>query len=267
MTSTALDHELPTVLKLLAHEVRWLLLRELVHSDQRVHELVERVNRPMNLVSYHLKQLRAHELVTERRSSADGRDVYYHLDLPRLTQLYQESGSQLHPSLANPAAIQQDVALATTNPPLRVLFLCTHNSARSQMAEGLMRALGGSAVEVFSAGNEPAVVHPSAIRAMADMGIDIRQQQSKHLDEFQGQAFDLIITVCDRVRENCPIFPGDPTQIHWSIPDPLATDQDDDSLAFATIAREIRTRITYLLLTLQNSAKKQQHASARGQTS
>ena len=82
MITTSIDQEPPAVLKLLAHEVRWLLLRELVRSDQRVQELVEQVNRPMNLVSYHLKQLRDHALVTERRSSADGRDVYYRVDLP-----------------------------------------------------------------------------------------------------------------------------------------------------------------------------------------
>lgn len=263
MTTTAAQ-ELPTVLKLLAHEVRWLLLRELAHSDQRVQELVERVNRPMNLVSYHLKQLRNHDLVTERRSSADGRDVYYRVDLPRLTHLYQQSGSQLHPALTNPLSNQPDVALTPTNPPLRILFLCTHNSARSQMAEGLLRALGGSSVEVLSAGNEPATVHPHAIRAMAEVSIDIRQQRSKHLDELRGQSFDLIITVCDRVRENCPVFPGDPEQIHWSIPDPLATDQEDDYHVFATIAQEIRTRVTYLLLTLQNSEEKRQRASTRG---
>lgn len=263
---TATDQELPTVLKLLAHEVRWLLLRELVHSDQRVQELVERVNRPMNLVSYHLKQLRSHQVVTERRSSADGRDVYYSVDLPRLTQLYQESGSQLHPALANPLVSQPDFALAATTPPLRILFLCTHNSARSQMAEGLLRTLGGSGVEVFSAGNQPAVVHPYAIQAMAEIGIDISRQRSKHLDEFRGQSFDLIITVCDRVRENCPLFPGDPEQIHWSIPDPLAAGQGDEYRSFANIAQEIRTRITYLLLTLQNSEKKQL-ARARGQRS
>lgn len=264
MTMTAIDQEPPTILKLLAHEVRWLLLQELIHSDLRVQELVERVKRPMNLVSYHLKQLRNHDLVTERRSSADGRDIYYRVDLPRLTHLYQESGSQLHPALANPVASQPDFARASTNPPLRILFLCTHNSARSQMAEGLLRVLGGSGVAVFSAGSEPAIVHPNAIRAMAEVGIDIRQQRSKHLDELRGQAFDLIITVCDRVRENCPVFPGDPDQIHWSIPDPLATDQTDDYRSFATIAQEIRTRVTYLLLTLQNSEKKWQRANTGG---
>jgi ArsR family transcriptional regulator, arsenate/arsenite/antimonite-responsive transcriptional repressor / arsenate reductase (thioredoxin) len=213
----------------------------------------------MNLVSYHLKQLRNHRVVTERRSSADGRDVYYSVDLPRLNELYQEGGSQLHPAIGNaignPITSQPAIAIATTSIPLRVLFLCTHNRARSQMAEGLLRAVGGSAVEVFSAGSEPSVVHPYAIRALADVGIDIRPQRSKHLDEFNGQSFDLIITVCDRVREQCPVFPGDPARIHWSIGDPIRVDQPDDYTLFAAVAREIRTRITYLLLAHQQRMK------------
>jgi len=247
---TALAHNKPPdFLKLLAHDLRWQLLGELVQSDYRVHELVERVNRPMNLVSYHLKQLRTHSLVTERRSSADGRDVYYSLDLAYLTALYHESGSQLHPALGKPAIAQQDKSAA---PPQRVLFLCTHNSARSQIAEGLLRHLGGAAVTVFSAGTQPATVHPQAIRAMADLGIDISEQRSKHMDEFHGQSFDLIITVCDRVREECPLFPDDPAQVHWSIPDPLAADSDDNDALFAQVAQELRTRIIYLLLAMQN---------------
>lgn len=261
MATTSSYHEPPTILKLLAHEVRWLLLRELVQSDCRVQELVERVNRPMNLISYHLKQLRTHHLVTERRSSADGRDVYYSADLPRLNELYQEGGSQLHPALGNVVDSQLAASVSTTGTPLRVLFLCTHNSARSQMAEGLLRALGGNAVDVYSAGNQPSVVHPYAIRAMAEVGIDISQQRSKHLDELRGQSFDLIITVCDRVREYCPIFPGDPECIHWSIRDPITTAQADDYPLFVAAAREIRTRITYLLLTLHNGERNAQRPS------
>lgn len=240
----------PDFLKLLAHDLRWQLLRLLVQSDCRVQELVEQVNRPMNLVSYHLKQLRAAHLVTERRSSADGRDVYYTLDLARLNVLYHESGAQLHPVLGYAPAPQPALAPASATPPTRVLFLCTHNSARSQMAEGLLRHLGGARVAVFSAGNQPATVHPYAIRALAELGIDISKQCSKHMDEFHGQSFDLVITVCDRVRENCPIFPGDPEQIHWSIPDPLAKAGDDDYPQFTAIAQDLRTRISYLLLTL-----------------
>ena len=250
----------PDFLKLLAHDLRWQLLRLLVHSDCRVQELVEQVNRPMNLVSYHLKQLRAAQLVTERRSSADGRDVYYTLDLARLNALYHESGAQLHPVLGYAPAPQPALAPASATPPTRVLFLCTHNSARSQMAEGLLRHLGGAAVAAFSAGNEPSSVHPYAIRALVELGIDMHDQRSKHLDEFRGQTFDLVITVCDRVRENCPIFPGDPEQIHWSIPDPLAKDGEDNYAQFTAIAQDLRTRITYLLLTLHNKAETQPRA-------
>ncbi len=250
-------------LKLLAHDLRWQMLGELVQSDYRVQELAKRVNRPMNLISYHLKQLRNHGLITERRSSADGRDVYYSVDLPRLNTLYHESGSQLHPALGSPITPPQELPVANMQPRLRVLFLCTHNSARSQMAEGLLRHLGGPGVEVFSAGNQPSVVHPHAIRAMAEIGIDIRMQRSKHLDELRGQSFDMIITVCDRVREQCPIFPGDPECIHWSITDPITSAGTDDYPQFVTIAQELRTRITYLLLTLN---KKNSHSARPGQS-
>ncbi len=242
----------PDFLKLLAHDLRWQLLRELVHSDYRVQELVERVNRPMNLVSYHLKQLRNHSLVTERRSSADGRDVYYSLDLGYLTTLYHESGSQLHPALGKRNTEEQDIATNKSQPSLRVLFLCTHNSARSQMAEGLLRQLGGAAVEVFSAGNQPGTVHPQAIRAMAELGIDISDQRSKHMEEFYGQSFDLVVTVCDRVREECPVFPHDPERVHWSIPDPLDPAAGDSYALFAKVAQELRSRVTYLLLTMRH---------------
>jgi len=262
----------PDFLKLLAHDLRWQLLAALAHSDYRVQELVERVNRPVNLVSYHLKQLRNHQLVTERRSSADGRDVYYSLDLNHLATLYHESGSQLHPALGKPVPNQQAGPASLSQSPLRVLFLCTHNSARSQMAEGLLRHLGGAGVEVFSAGNQPATVHPHAIRAMAELGIDISRQRAKHMDEFSGQSFDLVITVCDRVRENCPAFPNDPERVHWSIPDPLAADANTDGTLpdqapvdayplFATVAQELRTRVTYLLLALPNRGEKSPHSS------
>ncbi len=102
----------------------------------------------------------------------------------------------------------------------RVLFLCTHNSARSQMAEGLLRKSGGDQFEVFSAGTEATRVHPLAIEAMRELGVDISKQRSKTLDEYVGQDFDYVVTVCDRANESCPIFPGDPERIHWSFEDP-----------------------------------------------
>ncbi len=107
----------------------------------------------------------------------------------------------------------------------RVLFLCTHNSARSQMAEGFLRARGGYHFEAFSAGTESRGIHPLAVQAMAEVGIDISEatgHRSKRLDEFNGQTFDLVVTVCDDAAEACPFFPGARRQEHWSFPDPSA---------------------------------------------
>src|SRR5918911_1164966 len=102
----------------------------------------------------------------------------------------------------------------------RVLILCTGNSARSQMAEGLLRRAGGDGFEVFSAGTEPSGVNPLAVEAMREVGIDISTQRSKSVDEFLGQEFDYVITVCDKANRNCPVFPGRTKRIHWSFDDP-----------------------------------------------
>ena len=102
----------------------------------------------------------------------------------------------------------------------RILFLCTHNSARSQMAEGWLRHLAGDRYEVHSAGTEATHVRPLAIRAMAEVDIDVAGQASKTLDRYLGQAWDYVISVCDDANESCPIFPGATTRLHWSLPDP-----------------------------------------------
>lgn len=105
---------------------------------------------------------------------------------------------------------------------IRVLFLCTHNQARSQMAEAILRALGGDKYEVFSAGTQPASgIHPMAVHALEKLNIGVGDQKPKHLNEFIGQEFDYIITVCDRARGACPDFPGDPEKLHWDFPDPV----------------------------------------------
>lgn len=239
----------PEFLKLLANDVRWQILAVLAGSDLRVQELAAATNKPINLVSYHLKLLRSQGIVHERRSSADGRDVYYTLDLLRLDELYQRSGAQLHPALGSSREQEQPGA----RQPLRVLFLCTQNRARSQMAEGILRHLGGESVAVQSAGIRPGVVHPLAIQALQEMGIDIAAGRSKHLDEVSSRGFDRVITVCDQVREQCPAFPGNPACIHWSIEDPIAAadrveDEDIRRAVFAGTARELATRIHFLLL-------------------
>jgi arsenate reductase len=106
----------------------------------------------------------------------------------------------------------------------RVLILCTGNSARSQMAEGLLRSFGGDRFEVFSAGTKPSTVRPEAIAVMSELGIDLSGHHSKHVREFDGQHFDYVITVCDNANESCPVFPADTERIHWSFPDPAAVE-------------------------------------------
>jgi arsenate reductase len=132
-----------------------------------------------------------------------------------------------------------------TADPIRVLFLCTHNSARSQMAEALLARIGGERFEVLSAGTQATRVHPLAIRAMAEVGIDISNARSKHLDEYLRQDFDYVITVCDAANEGCPVFPGSPQRIHWSFPDPSAAEgpEEERYRAFERVRNEITMRL------------------------
>jgi arsenate reductase len=132
----------------------------------------------------------------------------------------------------------------------RVLFLCTHNSARSQMAEGLLRQLGGDRFEPFSAGTEATHVRPLAIRAMAELGIDISHQESKTLDRYLAQAFDAVITVCDQANEACPVFFGARERRHWSFPDPskAAGSEDQQLEIYRQVRDAIRKRIEAELL-------------------
>ena len=132
----------------------------------------------------------------------------------------------------------------------RVLFICTHNSARSQMAEGLLRHLGSNRFEVFSAGTQATFVRPLAIKAMAELGIDISKQQSKTLDRYLDEPFDDVITVCDTAAETCPIFPGAAHRRHWSFIDPSkATGSENEQLAvYRRVRDEIHSRIEQELL-------------------
>ena len=127
----------------------------------------------------------------------------------------------------------------------RVLILCTGNSARSQMAEGLLRDLAGDRFAVFSAGSKPSKVNPLAITAMDERGIDIRSHHSKHLNEFLQQPFDYVITVCDNAAEACPIFPGKAERIHWSFPDPAAVEGEEATKldSFRTVRDAIEAQL------------------------
>jgi len=237
------DLTAPAFLQLVGHPLRWGLLGELGRSDRTVHELTGLVGERQNLVSYHLGKLRAGGLVSARRSAADGRDTYYTADLTRLRDLVAGSGAALHPGL-----VLVPPSEPARRPPtnIRLLFLCTGNSARSQMAEAIVRTRSGGAIGASSAGSRPKVLHPEAVRAMREQGIDISGQRPKHLDELVGERFDRVITLCDRVREVCPEFPGRPEAVHWSIADP-AQDEEAGYPAFQHTAAELETRIGFLL--------------------
>jgi protein-tyrosine-phosphatase/DNA-binding transcriptional ArsR family regulator len=234
----------PRFLRLAGHPLRWRLLSELARSDRRVGELCELADLRQSLVSYHLRQLRDGGLVSARRSLADGRDTYYVLELARCGELLVSAGASLHPGLAS-AAGSHPGRLARA----RVLFLCTGNSARSQMAEALAEQLSAGAVRAASAGSHPKPLHPNAVRVMRERGIDLAGRRSKHLGEFTGRRFDYVISLCDRVREVCPEFPGTPQAIHWSIRDPAREPGTDEQTlpAFERTAAELATRIGFLL--------------------
>jgi protein-tyrosine-phosphatase len=238
--------------------LRWRLLSELARSDRRVGELCELAGRRQSLVSYHLRQLRDGGLVSMRRSTADGRDSYYVLDLARCGELFSRAGVALHPGLSPSPRPRAERERGCA--PARVLFLCTGNSARSQIAEALSEQLSGGAVSAASAGSHPKPLHPNAVRVMRERGIDLAGRRSKHLSEFAGQRFDYVISLCDRVREVCPEFPGGPELIHWSIPDPAREPRGDEETlpAFERIAAELCTRIGFLVGAIEQTTSNQE---------
>ncbi len=250
--------------KLVADEVRWRLLEELARSDRKVQELVAISSRPQNLVSYHLGRLRRAGLVTVHRSAADARDLYYQLDLDQFTDLYTRSGAAVQPAFS---LVLPLIAQLETLPSLwtearsndyRVLFVCTANSARSQMAEafarelsgGPLRALSHGPVEAESAGTDPWPVHPMATRVMRDLGIGMPDPRSKSLEEVRDHRFDQVITLCDVAREACPPIVGVEDPPHWSLPDPAAAAGSEEEIygAFRVSALTIAARVRQLLM-------------------
>jgi protein-tyrosine-phosphatase/DNA-binding transcriptional ArsR family regulator len=246
----------PRFLRLAGHPVRWRLLSELARSDRRVGELCELAGQRQSLVSYHLRQLRDGGLVSARRSLADGRDTYYVLELVRCGELLVTAGASLHPGLASTMGSRGGRGSARA----RVLFLCTGNSARSQMAEALAEQLSEGAVRAASAGSHPKPLNPNAVRVMRERGIDLAGRRSKHLSEFTGRRFDYVISLCDRVREVCPEFRGAPRAMHWSVRDPAREPGTDDETlpAFEGTAAELETRIGFLLEAIEHTTGTQE---------
>lgn len=246
-------------LTLIADPHRWQLLGALAVSDRRVGELTELTRTSQSLVSYHLAQLRAAGLISSRRSSADGRDTYYRAELARCGELFGRASASLHPALRLlPAPVDPTWRPRGRTP--RVLFLCTGNSARSQMAEALLESRSGGTVTARSAGSHPKVLHPDAVRAMSERGIDIAGRPTKHLSRFARSRFDRVITLCDKVKEICPEFPGQPAVAHWSMADPAAGSDDDATYpAFVRTADEIDERVGLLMAQLSDTNTLEEH--------
>lgn len=233
----------PSFVRLAGHPVRWRLMGELAFSDRRVRELVSLLDQPQNLLSYHLRKLRTAGLVGARRSTFDARDSWYHLDLAGCADALAAAGLALHPGLR-----LAQLPAAAPGPGSRVLFLCTGNSARSPVAEALLRQRAGH-VEVASAGSRPKPLHPSTVRVLRERGIELAGRTPQRLTDLEHERFDYVITLCDRVREVCPEFPGSAVRLHWSIPDPAAAGGTgtDTYPAFQQMAAELETRIGFLL--------------------
>lgn len=238
-------------LQLVGHPLRWRLLGELARSDRVVHELTALVREPQNLVSYHLAKLRDGGLVSTRQSSADRRDAYYTVDLAHVAAGLSGAGGALHPALRLTPPSPDNLRMGA----MKILFLCTGNSARSQMAEVLVKAKSGGAIEAVSAGSQPKPLHPNAVRVMRDeYDLDLSGHVSKHLGVFADEHFDWVISLCDRVREVCPEFPDRPEVIHWSIPNPATGESDRVTYPlFRQTAAELATRIEFLLARLSDS--------------
>jgi protein-tyrosine-phosphatase len=236
----------PLFLRLAAHPLRWRLLTELAASDRRVGELVELLDQPQNLVSYHLRLLRDGELVTARRSSLDGRDTYYHLDLDRCAAALAHTGEALHPALSVPHGLVTE-PIATD----AVLFVCSGNSARSPIAEALLRHRTGGRVVVASAGTLPKEqVHPHAVRVLRErFAIDISDRSPRAIAEVAGTTrFDRVVSLCDKARAQLPTDLGG-RRGHWSLPDPAANEAGYSE--FESVAEEIDVRVRHLVPTLQ----------------
>lgn len=250
----------PPILGLLSDPVRWQLVVELGRSDRRVGELVRLVGRPQNLVSYHLGELRRAGVVRARRSSADGRDIYYRADLTLCRDLLGDAGRSLHPGLGLAPAPPD--AAARRRPRPRLLFLCTGNSARSQIAEALVEHRSANRVDARSAGSHPKPLHPNAVRALAERGIDISGRTPKSLTRFARHRFDRVITLCDKVREICPEFPGAPVAAHWSMADPAAGVGESGAATYSVFQQavdDIEGRVALLLADLMNPTLERTH--------
>ena len=221
----------------------------------RVDELIDE---PQSLVSYHLRLLREGGLVTARRSSADGRDSYYAIDLAPAARRCSTPAPRCIPRCVLARAGLSACPERRRRP--RVLFLCTGNSARSQIAEALLDRMSAGTIEAVSAGSHPKPLHPNAIRVLRTYGIDISGHRTKHLDEFRHQRFDTVITLCDRVREVCPSSRRDRTASTGAFPTLRSGSRPPCLVPRVRAHRsELEARINFRLYLLTNILTEETH--------
>ena len=249
----------PSVLSMVADPRRWRLLAELASTDRRVGELCELTGDPQNLVSYHLRCLRDAGLVTARRSSFDGRDAYYRVELDRCRRALCEAGAALDPALQLARAHSP-----SSSEPARRHRYCLRVPVTAHDPKWPKRSSNTRRQAYFESaarGGLPKPVHPNAVLVLARRGIDISNRSSKHFSRVARLRFDHVITLCDKVREVCPEFPGHPSTAHWSIPDPSIGNGDQDTLpAFEAVAVDLDERIRHLITRLAIHLKEENHA-------
>jgi arsenate reductase len=182
-----------------------------------------------------------------------------HLRRSELDRLEGEL-ADLESTVAAAARGEREPSVATE--PIRVLFVCTGNSARSQIGEAMLRDLGGADFATFSAGTEPKGVNPFAIRVLAEVGIDWSSATSKSVSEYLGTPFDYVITVCDRARQSCPIFPGEHNTLHWGLEDPAEVEGTDEQKLEAF--RRTRTEVAMRVRPFIELARRARRESAPG---
>ncbi|MBC8163808.1 MAG: protein tyrosine phosphatase [Roseiflexaceae bacterium] len=233
---------------LLANGLRWNILKTLAQSDMPLGALSDALGFPPDVLRAALVPLREAGLILERQSDTGADEIFLRTDLQRLRDLYMTAGADMHPAVVD-ATI--DLEPPSEQRP-RILFLCTRNSARSQIAEALLRTLSKGTIDVMSAGAQPGDVHPMTKQVLAPY-TDVEQLRAKPVSTFTGQAFDYVITVCDKAREVCPTFPGATQMLHWSTPDPVAVEGTiaTKQRAFNATITELTNRIRYLLIFIE----------------
>jgi protein-tyrosine-phosphatase len=197
--------------------------------------------------------------VSSRRSSFDGRAAYYRVHLEQCEAFLSVTGAALHPGLASSGRSNPVRSPDVGQRRVKVLFVCTGNGTRSQVAEALLRERAGDTIEAVSAGSHPKPIHPNAIKVLAERGIDISDAHSKPIAQFSGHHVDYVITLCDKVREVCPEFPGGRRVMHWSIEDPsrLPDTRRATLAAFRVVAADLESRIGFLIALIDDDSQKE----------